>query len=201
MFSSNGIQRLNIPENSELHEIEEGAFEITSHEELTIPSNLTELKEGWCNKTRNLKRIKMMPINPRYVLNDGKIILGKSSLENDVYDVLVFLCSQNKVTVPQSVKFIQKSAFCKCNNLRFVEFPENSQLQVIEEYAFESTTIQSISFPPHLSKIGLSLLLSSGSVQLIELDDNSELLNMSDYLLGFEQNVIIMIPVRFRNQF
>ena len=95
-----------------------------------------------------------MPINPRYVLNDGKIILGKSSLENDVYDVLVFLCSQNKVTVPQSVKAIQKSAFCKCKNLRFVEFPENSQLQVIEEYDFESTAIQSISFPPHLSKIG-----------------------------------------------
>lgn len=143
----------------------------------------------------------MMPINPRYVLNDGKIILGKSSLENDVYDVLVFLCSQNKVTVPQSVKAIQKSAFCMCNNLRFVEFPENSQLQVIEEYAFESTAIQGISFPPHLSKIGPGLLLSSGSVQLIELDDNSDLLNMSDYLLGFEQNVNIMIPVRFRNQF
>lgn len=49
-FSSSGIQRLNIPENSELHEIEEGAFEITSHEELTIPANLTELKEDGATK-------------------------------------------------------------------------------------------------------------------------------------------------------
>lgn len=121
-----------------------------------------------------------------------------------MFTMFLFFCARNvedKVTVPQSVKAIQKSAFCMCKNLRFVEFPENSQLQVIEEYAFESTAIQSISFPPHLSKIGPGLLLSSGSVQLIELDDNSELLNMCDYLLGFEQNVNIMIPVRFRNQF
>ena len=73
-----------------LRTIEKNAFYLTSIQSIKIPSKLVELKDGWCNVTAILTQIYVSPDNPRYFNYDDKFILGKSSIEQDFYDQLVF---------------------------------------------------------------------------------------------------------------
>ena len=51
---------------------------------------------------------------------------------------------------------ISKGAFSNCLNLQFVEMQADSQLQIIDEFAFACTSIQSITTPWQVTKIGES---------------------------------------------
>ena len=56
--------------------------------------------------------------------------------------MLVFLCSDiEKVTVPSFIKHIGNNAFEEYKQLRTVEIPNDSKLQIIDEYAFLGSLI------------------------------------------------------------
>ena len=59
----NKLQHIIIPNDSKLQTIESGAFSNSKIESFTIPSELIELKEGWCFGTSYLKKIKVSPNN------------------------------------------------------------------------------------------------------------------------------------------
>lgn len=67
-----------------------------------------ELKTSWCNKTSRLTKIEMHPYNPRYRLsNDNKMIIEKSSIENEYLYVIVFVARDaENITIPNFIKHI-----------------------------------------------------------------------------------------------
>lgn len=99
-FSCDILRSVEIPINSELRTIGKDAFNDTIIESISIPDNLVELKKEWCTDIRHLNRIEVSPNNPIYSSYEDMFIIGKSSLENDNYDVLV-LCIRNILNMPK----------------------------------------------------------------------------------------------------
>lgn len=61
--------------------------------------------------------------------------------------------TQGSVVIPKSVKIICGYAFQQCNGINNVIIPEDSDLEVIGNFAFHMSTIQSIDLPPKLHTI------------------------------------------------
>ena len=81
--------------------------------------------------------------NNRILTKYGQFfILGKSNIRNKQYDVLIFAHKDIEVAIiPSFIKRIAQSAFGNCTKLKQIEFEENSQLQVIDEYAFLASSL------------------------------------------------------------
>lgn len=79
------LKSIRFPPDSELKTIEENAFFNSSIESLTIPSKLTELKDGWSQLTINLDRITVSQDNPCFTLFEEKFILGKSTSNQKIF--------------------------------------------------------------------------------------------------------------------
>ena len=106
-FKYSQVLSIQFPPNSKIRTIEKDSFNASSIKNLTIPSSLTELKDGWCSNTSNLNKIEISPNNPRYQLYDNKFIIGKKLTENENFDVLVF-CIRNikSVKIPKFIEII-----------------------------------------------------------------------------------------------
>ena len=129
------------------------AFDSSPLNSIVIPSNLADLKEGWCEKTLNLEKIEVSNENPIYKSYD-KFILGKSSVDKQEYDVLIFAERDIKnATIPSFIKIIGPYAFNFCMNLEKVKIAEDSKLEVIEKYAFSESSIKKIKIPCDLKRI------------------------------------------------
>lgn len=53
--------------------------------------------------------------------------------------------------IPSQVALIGEGAFHCCKNLRQVEFPNDSNLPIIDESAFSESSIERIKIPPQVS--------------------------------------------------
>ena len=58
-----------------------------------------------------------------------------------------------RVTIPTSVREIQKGAFACCKRLREVEFAEGSTLELMGELCFYNTGLESITIPNRVREI------------------------------------------------
>jgi hypothetical protein len=56
--------------------------------------------------------------------------------------------------LPESVECICQSAFADCSNLSEIRIKQNSQLQIIEQLAFQNSSVQHFVIPPLLCYIG-----------------------------------------------
>ena len=69
---------IKIPDDSKHQVIDKEAFLGSKIKSIRIPSQLIELKEGWCNYTKNLtksSKISDCPYNPRYFCHEDKMII------------------------------------------------------------------------------------------------------------------------------
>lgn len=170
------IESIEIQENSELKTIEKFAFFQSSIESLTIPQSLVDLRSSWPSNTLRLKSVNVHPNNQRYMKYGDNLIIGKSSIENDGYDVLIF-CNRNakKVTIPNFIRTIDNCAFQFCSSLRSVEIQDDSQLCEIGKESFAYTAIESFTIPSHLTKIGERAFNRCIRLQKIDIQSNSVL--------------------------
>lgn len=169
------FRSIEIPDNSELQTIGSNIFTQTKIESFYIPSKLIDLKDGWCCETSKLNRINISGDNSKYKVYEDKIVVGKSSIDSNVFDNLVF-CLRNveKVTIPSFVRKIESYAFQQ-SKVRAVDFEKNSQLQIIEEYAFAESSIEKFTVPLHLTKIYRSVFDSCSQLKLFDVSPNCEL--------------------------
>lgn len=153
-FFFSPIKSLRFESNSQLTTIENGAISNSDLEIITIPSTVIDLQTGWCKETSHLKTIEISPDNPRYKMHDDRIMVGKSSLQKDTFDDLVF-CSRDSehVTVPSFVTTIQSYSFELCTKLKKIDFEEGSRLKKIEREAFMKSPLESLYFPACLEKL------------------------------------------------
>ena len=93
------LRQIVIEQDSKLQVIEEDAFSSSLIESLTIPSSVVDLQDGLCSYTSKLTKINMSQSNPRYRLLDNKMIIGKTNIESNDYDCLVFVFEMLKISI------------------------------------------------------------------------------------------------------
>ena len=185
---------------------------------ITIPSSVTDLKEGWCSGTPKLNQVRMSPSNPRYRFIDESMIIGKATNESNNYENLSFCVRNiNKVTIPtfikridsfafaqsfivhvsipNSIEFIGKRAFFNCKQLRYIEISKESKLQKIEESAFEGTSIERITIPNEVKIIGKCAFSYCVQLQYVEISEESKLQMIEESAFGSSAINSITIPV------
>ena len=190
------LKKINIPSNSLISIIEKDAFRFSSIECFTIPASLIELKDEWCIDTNKLTKIDVDPNNPRYSILDDKMVIGKSLIDQDNYDVLVFVVRNIKaIKIPSFIKCIGPSSLDSCYQLQRIEFDMDSELKIIEEHAFNASSIICIVIPPKVSEIKQSAFSFCKKLQIIEMNEILKL-EFIDQMDVFEENlnVVIMIP-------
>lgn len=192
------LKQVDFLSDSELQIIEADSFRGSTIECLTIPSKVCELKKGWCNGSSKLTSVIVVPSNRNFINLDNKMIVGKSDMKSDNYNVLIFYRRDlNTVTIPSFIEQISSYAFsnslieyilipsnvtqiCEfafqnCTKLKNIEFQENSKLEIIYDHAFTHTSIKNILIPSHVTKIGELAFSSCEKLQKVEISNNSEL--------------------------
>lgn len=188
-----GIEFLN---DSKLKIIESYAFNESSLESLVLPSSVVDLCRGWCSgvmKLNSIKIIKCQKENIMFYNND--FIIGKTNLESDIYDILLF-ARRNIInaTIPSFIEKIDHFAFEFCRSLKNVLFEKDSKLKIIESYAFSCSSLENIQIPLHVNKIqyyAFNSLLHSLKIEFVQ---NCELQTIGSYAFWFTRLDKIKIP-------
>ena len=106
------IKTVKFAEDSAVNAIYFRAFSRSKINEIQFPASLKELKEGWCESTPNLTKIEVSPDNPFFSAYDDKLIIRKSSIEEENYDILSFCVRDIKdITIPSFIKKIEPFSF------------------------------------------------------------------------------------------
>ena len=192
------VKTVKFSEESAVKTFYRDAFFGSKIESIYFPSSLKELKEGWCNETKYLKRIIISPSNCQYEFKEDKYLVCKSDSNNDEFDKLLFVrrdidefsipsnikiisssafqhSNIKTIFIPSSVSKICDSAFSNCKNLHKVEIPTNSNLQTIESNAFYNSNIESIFIPSSVSKICKYAFSYCRNLHKVEIPTNSNL--------------------------
>lgn len=217
-FKNNGIIRsISFPEDSELLSIEEDAFANSSLDNLTIPSKVKELKEGWCNDTPNLYHIFLSKNNKNFKYlaeSDNEIIICKSnqksdknqksdnsdenSENDDEFDSIVFACRNIEVAViPSSIKYINSYSFSKCNKLDRIEFSSDSKLTKISKETFSYSSINSISIPKSVKIIETNAFSWCINLKTVIFSNDSELEKIEEKSFFDSMVETVTIPSKF----
>lgn len=175
-FVSSNINSIDFSSDSEVETIEGEAFSNSFLTSISFPSSIRELKEEWCFGITRVYKIDISPQNPYFKKYGEEIIIGKSSEEQEIFDVLVFCVRSVKtVKIPNFIRIIGSCSFNECEELLYVEIPEDSQLQIIEKEAFAYSSIESFTVPPSLIHIGEKAFFCCQELREIEIPENSNL--------------------------
>lgn len=142
------LKNLKIPSDSNLRSIGEFLFRGVNIENLTIPSNVTEISRcAFCN-CEELKTV-TFPQNLQTIED--------SAFENTALE---------SITIPATVTKIGSDCFLYCRYLKTVIFAENSQSQLIDYHAFYASRVESINIPSN-AILGTSCLNNFDHLQNI----------------------------------
>lgn len=179
-FQCSSIKSLSFADDSEVRFVYQNAFFNSGIESIAFPSSLIELKDGWCYHAMHLKNVSFKTQNPLFSCFDNKLIIGKSSMQSDNYDVLHFARRDiEDVVIPSFIKKISPYAFNFCLKLNKVEFQKNSELLTIEKGAFSESYLQSITLPSHVRAIHAIAFYICRRLKKVEFENNeSELVSI-----------------------
>ncbi|KAK8847259.1 hypothetical protein M9Y10_019845 [Tritrichomonas musculus] len=151
-------------------------FYMSPIENIYFPPSLKELKKEWCLGTNNLTKITISPLNGQFIMKDDKYLLGKSDPNKDEFDILLFVRRDIKeVSIPSNIKIISTCAFGYCNNITKFEIQSNSNLQIIEKFAFCESNIKEISIPSTIKIISSYAFQYCTNLTKVEIPSNSNL--------------------------
>ena len=188
------LERIDLPGDSELFSIGNNIIhELIEH--FHIPSKVSEIKKKWLKSSTSKIDISLDPRNENFVSYDNKFILGKSRIDSKVFDALVHVKPGLKeVTIPSFIKVISSYCFNKSNVLNNVHFPPNSQLQIIEKYAFADTSIASISIPDSITKIEKASFDFCSKLEKVDMSQKSKLTFIGEHAFNYTSLKSIYIP-------
>lgn len=192
------IKSIKFAPDTELQKIGNAAFPRSTVKHISIPSCVSELQDGWCNGISKFTKVTVMDCEVRNIKNyENKFIIGKSDTKSDKFDILYFASRDIKdVTIPPFIKTISPHAFiysmvenitisphltkiCECAfaccySLRRFEVQENSELKVIDKFAFAGSTIESIIIPSSVSEFNESWCDGMEKLTNITIFENKE---------------------------
>lgn len=153
-FNCECLQKVEFSEPSELISIGSFAFVNSLIENLCIPSQVSELKKGWCSSTLKLNNVSIHSKNSHFSMVDDRIIVGKTDPKSEDWDVLLFAPRNIKyIKISSFFKRIDSYAFDRCSSLQKVEFSNDSKLTSIGEYAFAYSSFENILIPENVTNI------------------------------------------------
>lgn len=182
-------------DDSELITIDEKAFLKSSINRLTIPAKVAHLNEGWCQNTSNLNIIQLSKDNLHFSYLDESFIIGKG-----IERKILFFARRNikKVAIPDFIKKIESHAFECCQQLQVVKISKDSELKVINNFAFHKSLICHITIPKSVVKIGQSAFRDCTNLSSIEFAANSNLSIIDCYAFTETQIEKIIIPSKVK---
>lgn len=196
------LKEVNFTQDSELLMIETDTFFLSSIEKINLPPKLEKLEDGWCNYTSQLNSIIISDENKNfcYLYEDKKIILGKSNLDQDIFDIIIFGCRElSELIIPKYIKRIDSSAFSNCIFLESVEIEENSELESIGSNSFFRAPLYDFFIPKHVKIIENSAFNDCENIRSIKFDEDSELeiIDKNAFAGAFLEE-IIEIPIHVK---
>lgn len=194
------LKSIEFAQNSKLKIIGKEAFSDTSIESISIPSNLIELREGWCKLTLKLTKISVSVDNPFFKVYEEKLLIKKSSLDKENYDELVF-CVRNAetVTIPDFIEHICSYAFDGCRSINTIEFGSESKLRIIGKFAFSGTRIKSIKIPSKVTLIEECVFCNCSFLEQVEFQSDSQLQSIKERAFAFLELESIRIPSQVKH--
>lgn len=189
------LKNIVIPNNSKLVSIGDKAFCNTKIQSISIPSDIKQLQDFWCQNTPLLTNITIFEKAEKNVIKYDDFILGKSNLESDDYDVLLFAPRNIKIAnIPPFIKKIGPASFHKCSQLEQVNFTRDSKLQLICNHAFASSSIKSIIIPSQVYKLEKKSFSNCYFLEEVDFAENSELRSFGDRCFNLSSLKKIRIP-------
>ena len=182
-FQCEKLDSIEIPENSMLLSIGEFAFTWSSIQKLSIPSNFEKFENNWCGYLDHLVEISISPDNKNFSFADEehKILIGKSTKNCEVYDVLVFACRDiEHARIPKYIKYIESFAFYQCYQLKTFEFEDDSELLLIDEKAFYSASIVRLTIPSKVEELKKGWCNYTGSLIEISISPDNKNFSFAD---------------------
>ena len=158
--------------------IESNAFRGFSIDSISLPSSIEILKSHCFYRVLDIEKIPNK--NQKNICYyEDKFILGKSDLESDVFEVLIFVKRNiENVIIPSFIKQIGQCAFKYHDKIKHVEFLPNSQLEIIDEFAFANTTIECISIPSNVTIINDYAFYGCQKLANVNFNENSKLMKI-----------------------
>lgn len=196
-FSENNkIKSINFPLNSALKTIENESFSYSSIESIFVPSNVSELQDGWLNHTSKLQKITISIENSNYKYDDKQnFIFGRSNSKSSNFDVIV---SANRLIniaqIPSFIKHIDSFAFSYCMSLKVIIFEEQSELESIGDNAFLCSSIINIKIPKKVQQIKEATFSYCKFLQTVSFEDDSELKIIDQFAFKFSSIKSLFIP-------
>lgn len=166
-------------------------------ENISIPSNIIDLKEYCFIGMKKLIHISVLHdgFHENIKCINNKIIIGKSDINSDIFDQLIFSCHNVKaIHIPSSIKTICSYAFNNCYSLKKVTFSKDSKLENINNYAFYNCSITSIKIPSNVSKIDRNAFSNCRDLKSIEFPINSKLNEIKECCFEYTDLEKLLIP-------
>lgn len=182
-------------EESNVESIGSYAFNNCQLKQIAIPSSVKQLKDGWLGQRWSPIEVTISPGNKFYKYINNSIIVGKSDLNSDEFDVVVYaLFEIQKAIIPSSIKYIDSFAFFNCQILEKVEFQSDSNLISIGESAFCWTIIDSIIIPKSYKLIKKSAFDSCRKLTSVHFHPDSKLVSIPSKMFNDASINSLTIP-------
>lgn len=190
------LKSVTFSSDSKLRTLEKRAFSSPSIESISIPSSIKEIDNDWCDEINNLTNITIFQKEERNIsVFDNSFIVGKSDLNQENFDVLLFARRNIEIaTIPSFIRIIAPYAFNRCKLLKTATFSENSKLELIEKFAFNNSAIKSILIPSGVTKIGNSAFSYCPNLKKVEFQENSKLKIIDRSAFSYSSIESITIP-------
>ena len=143
------LNKINIPHDSKLRIFNSSCLFNTIISSISITKYVTDIDIRSLKRSYTLSAIEVSKDNMNYTSKDNVLF-------NKAMTILLVYPNQKQDTqfiIPKTVTTIAKMSFINNHYIQRVNFPKN--LIKIDDLAFFNSSIQTISFPPHVKELGV----------------------------------------------
>lgn len=175
-FKYSKIKSLTISENSSITSLPNFLFEQSTIQKLHLSSRIKKLGKFWCYFTPELTNITISSNNKHFQVHNRNILLGREAEKNENFDIIYYANRDiERIVIPSTIKRINSCCFQNCKKLKYIDFQPNSELEIIDKYAFSNSSIETIQIPKNVSIIEEYAFYSCTNIQNITIERNSTL--------------------------
>jgi hypothetical protein len=164
------IREVIFGKNSRLKGMRRKAFHRTHLKSIELPDKCEFLDMGFIG----LQSISVSASNPFFIV-EGSLVFSK-----DKKQMIRYFGRSSQIVVPKSIEVISAFCFARCQSVRKVMFEPGSNLQRIDEAAFEKSGLKSIRIPSRVEIIGGSCFANCKDLTEVTFENDSKLHEIDD---------------------
>jgi hypothetical protein len=181
------LSSISFESNSHLTRIESEAFHQSSLQSIIIPRNVENLALKCFSNCKSLSSISFES-NSQLTLSVGLKVIPEEAFS---------FSSLISIVIPATIRIVEKRAFYCCDSLTEVLWAGESEVEVIEEEAFENTQLNQLELPGSLEYIGARMCPARTELLLTKDSANRR---FKKWKVSFLQNRNHVMGTRRRNE-